>query len=409
MSLAYALTFFCDAMLYYAALGCMGLLRACREDIFWVPILLLAACWLSGRLLGRGRWWLRWTPMAALPLCLVLASNLPGRILSLPMLVYLPLYIWNNRRAPDYDYAADRFRYSLIVAGLALFLSLIFHAASWKRGLPYLFLYFTLNVTLLRLLRHDDRIARSRRFRALNLGGVALVCAAGFGLSQPGIVAALGAAWRWFADNVLLNLLALVFYIVQLALYGLSWLLARFLGSGGFEPAEMPRLNSGTEPYLPAAAEEIRALPPAVRLLLQAIGIAALAALVFVVLRALSRRMARAELSAGADERESLDADAPPRHRAPRLRRDPEDGVRHQYRRALALVRARGGRVTPTMNTLQIQRENASAVDEDAMAALREIYLPVRYGGREATREDVARARRACEDMRKGGKRHVEL
>ena len=34
--------------------------------------------------------------------------------------------------------------------------------------------------------------------------------------------------------------------------------------------------------------------------------------------------------------------------------------------------------------------------------ALREVYLPVRYGERPATREDVARAKAAYEQMRKG-------
>ena len=72
--------------------------------------------------------------------------------------------------------------------------------------------------------------------------------------------------------------------------------------------------------------------------------------------------------------------------------------MRRWYRRVLALVRARGGRLSPTMNTLQIQRENADTVSPDAMGALREVYLPVRYGERPASREDVARAGEAYSD-----------
>ena len=61
MFLAYALPFFCEALLYFGALGCFGLLKYCRGSIFWVPVLLLAGCWLSGRLTGKGTpWWLRW-------------------------------------------------------------------------------------------------------------------------------------------------------------------------------------------------------------------------------------------------------------------------------------------------------------------------------------------------------------
>ena len=77
------------------------------------------------------------------------------------------------------------------------------------------------------------------------------------------------------------------------------------------------------------------------------------------------------------------------------------DGVRLWYRRALALIRARGGRVEASMNTLQIEQANQETVDPDALRALREVYLPVRYGGRAGSRGDAARARAAYERLRK--------
>ena len=401
MSLAYALPFFCDVMLYFGALGCFGLLHFCRDALAWTPVMLLAACWLSGKLTGRGKPWLRWLPMAVAVPCFIVAGNLAGRVACLPMLVYLPLYVYNNRRAPDYDYAADRFRHSLIALGLVVLLSLLFRAAHWKDGLPWLFMYFTLNIALLRLLRHDDGVARSLRFRAINLGGVALVCAAGFGLSQPGIVAVVRAAWQWFLENVVLNALALIAYLIQWALY-LGGRLLMWLGMSNIDGDAMPVIApmDGPGSQLPRTAREIRALPPVVLFLLKAAGVAALAALVFVILRALSRRVARAGHTGGSEEREALDA-APDRPRLSRLRRAPEDGVRQWYRRSLLLLRTRGGRVTPTMNTLQILEQNAPGSDPDALRALREVYLPVRYGGRAAGREDVRRAREAYERLKK--------
>lgn len=401
MSLAYALPFFCDVMLYFGALGCFGLLHYCPDALAWVPVMLLAACWLSGRLTGRGKLWLRWLPMAVAAPCLIVAGNLAGRVACVPMLVYLPLYVYNNRRAPDYDYAADRFRHSLIALALVVLLALLFRAAHWKDGLPWLFMYFTLNIALLRLLRHDDGVARSLRFRVINLGGVALVCAAGFGLSQPGIVAILGAAWRWFLDNVVLNALALIAYLIQWVLY-LGARLLMWMGMSGIESDAMPEINpvAGLGSELPRTAREIRALPPVVLFLLKALGVALLAALMFVILRALSRRVARVESRSGSEEREALDA-AEPRPRLSRLRGGSEDGVRHWYRRSLLLLRARGGRVSPTMNTLQILEQNAATADPVALRALREVYLPVRYGGRAAAREDVQRAKEAYEKLKK--------
>ncbi len=402
MSLAYALPFFCDAMLYFGALGCLGLLYHCRDVLAWTPVMLLAACWLSGQLTGRGKPWLRWLPMAVAAPCLIVAGNTAGQLACLPMLVYLPLYVYNNRRAPDYDYAADRFRHSLIALALVVLMALLFRSEHWQDGLPWLFVYFTLNIALLRLLRHDDGVARSLRFRVINLGGVALVCAVGFALSQPGIVAVVKAGWRWFLENVVLNALALIAYLIQWVLY-LGARLLMWLGMSGIESDAMPDINpvAGLGSGLPRTAREIRALPPVVLFLLKATGVALLAALAFLILRALSRRVARAEFAGASEEREALDA-AEPRPRHSRLRRGAENGVRQWYRRSLLLLRGRGGRVSPTMNTLQILEQNTAAADPDALRALREVYLPVRYGGREATREDVRRAREAYERLKKG-------
>ena len=405
MPFAYALTFFCDALLYYGAIGCLGLLRTCREDLFWAPVILLAGCWACGRLTGQGRDRHRWLPLlAAIPAAALAAGNWPGRLATLPMLVYLPLYLYNNRRPPDYDYAADRFRHSLIGMGAALLLAAGFRAVSWQRGLPYLFLYFTLNMTLLRLLRHDDRVARSRRFRILNFAGVALVCAAGFALSQPAVVTALRAAWGWFLDNVVLNLLALAALAIQYVLYAGAWVLSRLFGVRGLDGMELPSIDpvqgdalNGLRPNA-----QVHMLPVWAQWAIKGAGMALLAVLAFVILRALSRRIGRLESASGTDERESLDALAPGQPRPRLRRRDPQAGVRHWYRKALALIRARGGKVAPTMNTLQIQEENAFAVDRAAMEALRGAYLPVRYDGRTATPQDVRRAKEAYARLRRG-------
>ncbi len=403
MSLTYGLTFFCETMLYLGGLGCLGMLQSCRAGLFWVPVLLLAAACLCGLLTGRGPWWLRYAPTAVVVPCLFLPGNRAGVLAALPMLAYLPLYVYNNRRATDYDYAVDRFRHSLIAAAFLMLLALAIQSPRWTDGLPWLFLYFSLSITLLRLLRHDDRVARTRSFQALNLAGVLLVCGAGFALSQPRIVAAVRLAWGWFCENVLLRLAVLVLYLLQLAFYLIARLVALLLPGIGDGP--MPEFPSalpgeGSEMFAQQVGE-VRALPPFVRFALQAAGFAIAAVLVFLLLRALAQRMGRGESTSGTDERESLDRLEAPRPRAPLLRRSAGDGVRLWYRRALALIRARGGRVEASMNTLQIEQANQETVDPDALRALREVYLPVRYGGRAGSRGDAARARAAYERLRK--------
>ena len=401
MSLSYAMTYFCDAMLYFAALGFLGLLRACGMGVAYVPILLAAGCWACGRLAGRGR--LRWLGLAVIAPCPFLAGNVAGALASLPMMVYLPLYVQNNQRAPDYYYAVERFRHSLIAAVGILLVAALVSAGTWEKGLPYLFLYVTLSLTLLRLLRHDDRVARSRRFRIMNLTGVVLVCMAGFALSRPEIVAVLRRLWLWFAEHVLLNLAMLALYAIQWILYGASWLFTRLFGNVRLRELDLSGLDMGgpAQPMFSQAESAVRELPLLVRLAIQGVGIALLAALAFLVLRAVSRRVVRTEMSSGgSDQRESLD-DGPASRGARFSRRDPVDGVRRQYRRVLTTLRARGGRVTPAMNTQQIQQENVHIADPGALKAIRDVYLPVRYGGRAASSQDIERARIAADRIRK--------
>ena len=400
MPLAYALTYFCDAMLYLAALGLFGWLRARGEAFFYVPVLLSAGCWACGRCMERGK--LRWAGLAAIIPCLFLAVAAKSVVAALPMMVYLPLYVYNNRLVPDYYYAAERFRYSLIIVGVILLFSLALNAQSWKLGLPYLFLYIALSITLLRLLRHDDRMAQSRRFRILNLAEVVLVCAAGFAASQPGILEMLRAAWLWFAGHVLLNLAILILYVLQWVLFAVAWLFNRIFGDMRLDMEGM--LNSSpVEPGQPGLAQTagiIQAMPLLLRLAMQGIGIAVLALLAFMLLRALSGRIGRTEQAGGNDQREALVDEGIPgdaRHRA----RDRLKGVRRQYRQALMVLRARDGHIAPTMNTLQIQQENRHIADSEALEALRKVYLPVRYGDYPATAQDRKLAKAAVERIRR--------
>jgi len=400
LPLAYTLTYFCDTMLYLAALGFFGLLGARGAAFYYVPVLLSAGCWLCGRRIRQEK--LRWLGLAVIIPCLFLAVAARSVVAAIPMLVYLPLYVYNNRVAPDYYYAAERFRHSLIIVGVILVFSLAVNAQGWKRGLPFLFLYIAFSITLLRLLRHDDRMAQSRRFRILNLGEVALVCAVGFAASQPEILGMLRVAWLWFAEHVLLNLAALLLYVFQWVLFAAAWLFTRIFGNVSLDLEGMPDITpvESAQPGLTQTAGSIQALPLLARLAIQGIGVAVLAVLGFMLLRALSGRIGRIEHVGGNDDREALGANESPRgahHRS----RDRVDGVRRQYRQALMVLRAREGHISPTMNTLQIQQENGHIANSNALETLRKVYLPVRYGRYRPTPQDQKQAKDAVERIRK--------
>ena len=130
-------------------------------------------------------------------------------------------------------------------------------------------------------------------------------------------------------------------------------------------------------------------------------GILLAAVIAFLLLRALSRRISRTEERGVNDVRETLPDEPASVGRRPR-RRGGAEGVRYYYRKALLLVRAREGRVTPCMNTLQIEEENAAQFDPDAMKELRRLYLPVRYGEGGADADAARQARAAYERLKRG-------
>ena len=409
MSLLYGLNYFVDVLLYFAILGVLGVLWNASERLFFIPMLLFAGCALSHALSGRKKEWLMWLPLFVFIPCLILARGWGERLLCVAPSVYLFFYIRGNSTVADYYYVARKFRGALIGLCFVMFLVMINPAKSWANGLIYLFLYFAMVIFLLRMLRHDDSTAKSLRFRAMNLAGVASVCAAGFALSRPAVVAVIGKLWALLRDQVLARILAVVLYLVEWVLYGINWVLGMLLPNSELEMdfGGMPamQMDGGMEELLGPAEEGEVQVNPVARAIVIGIGVALLAAVVILVVRLLSRQTARMGTHNDDDERETLtEAEAEPNPGFFRRRRDAEEGVRWYYRRSLQWLKARGGVVSAYMNTEQIQDANADQTDEAALAALREVYLPVRYAEAQATKADAQRAREAYEAIKRGAK-----
>jgi len=152
-----------------------------------------------------------------------------------------------------------------------------------------------------------------------------------------------------------------------------------------------------------AVGKEPITVNPVARAIVIGIGIVALSLLMFYIVRLLSRQTVRMGAGLDNDERETLEETAEDALNAGifKRRKDPELGVRYYYRRYLQLVKARGGKVSQYMNTLQIRDENAQGYDAQALDKIREVYLPIRYGGRAATQQDAQNARAAYEALKK--------
>lgn len=403
MSILYGLNYFVDVLLYFAILGCVGLLAGTSDRLFFIPVILFAACTLCHLLSGKKNEKLRFLPLALFIPCMLLARGWGERILCVAPSVYLCFYLKNNRGLADYYYVARKFRSAMVGLCAVLFFVAISPAHSWGKGLLFLFLYLTLIIYLLRMLRHDDKTVKSTRFKLMNLTGVGAVCAAGFGLSRPAVVAVLARIWALFRDVVLARVLSLLLWLVELVLYGFNLLVGWLFPYRPIEMSygEIPVMEMEGDMETVMAAMEENTVNPVVRAIVIGIGALLAGAILIALVRLLSRQTARMGTANEDDERENLtEAEAAPRPGRLR-RRDPEDGVRWYYLRALQSLRAKGGTVTQYMNTEQIRDENAELTDLAAMNRLREIYLPARYGEQTPSPADVQAAREASEQIRR--------
>ena len=139
---------------------------------------------------------------------------------------------------------------------------------------------------------------------------------------------------------------------------------------------------------------------------LAALGIVALCALTFALLRILSRQMSRDAAVERREERESIDASRRGESAGGALRRrkDPVDAVRYTYRKFLRLAQSRSVPINERQNSLQIRNLSRTRFEESALDALRETYIRARYGEISGP-EDVQRAKDAYERLRATSRR----
>lgn len=408
MSVVYGLKLACDLYYYFAAIALFGALVHASGALIALPVLLGIGAGAGFAAAGKGQW-ARYLPLS---LCLVAMPWLQGPadvLRALPALAYAVLYVRGNRRATDYDYACERFRQGMFLMPLCLFFCLTLGAESFLSAVPPLFLHLTLSVTLLRMLRHEDRTIAQKRFQAMNLMGVAGACGLGALLSTDWALWAFKAVALFLYDFALLPVLRAVLWLVNGVLRGISWLLSLLpWGDGAMDAPQLDAefaQETELQMELGVTAEQVAA-NPVVKYVLAALGIVALCALTFALLRILSRQMSRDAAVERREERESIDASRRGESAGGALRRrkDPVDAVRYTYRKFLRLAQSRSVPINERQNSLQIRNLSRTRFEESALDALRETYIRARYGEISGP-EDVQRAKDAYERLRATSRR----
>lgn len=402
MSVVYGLKLACEAYFYLSVVALLGMTRGAARGIVAVPALIGIGAgigfWLSGRS-ERARY--GFLVLGLIPVAFSLQKA--ELLLTLPMLAYSVFYVRNNRRATDYYYAFRRFRAEMVALPLFFLFSLTIGEGSLERAIPALFLYLAMSITLLRMLRHEERILRQKRFQMLNLAGIAGVGALGAALSTHWAIQALRAAARFAYTYALLPALNAVLFVLKLVMRAVGWFFSLFPHSDA--PAEIPALEMqsglGAEEAFQSLTAEQAMANPAVRRVLEITGIVIAVVAAFFLLRALSRHAPSAAGAERSEERESL---VSPQTRARRSAKERAEGktvggVRRVYVSFLKMAEARGVLLNGRQNSLQIRDLAREKMDFEALDALRSVYIRARYDNC-ADEADLKKAQNALKRLK---------
>lgn len=405
MTLAFFLKILNDLCFYSGIVALFGGYFGLEGSLLPQLVLLALAAALS-RLLWEKRHALRWIPLLLLIPALLLPCALAGRVILLPPSLYVLWTVLRQRFRLGYYAAADLFLLELKLLPAPLVLMLILGQPSMveRYSLPYVLVLVLGSILLLRMLRHDEETLRQPRFRLMNLLSLAALCLLGLVLGSS-----------WFRGAVLW-VLKKAWGVVSIPL---AWVMSAFgallavtvgnLLSALFKNGDpesmkeiLERMESGqqeTQNTLEQAATQTEGVDPAVRTVLLLVLLALLS---FFLFRALRSRGDREAPPAGAQSRMAAQPLQPGERPVTRLNaRTPARQVRYWYRQLLLRARQEGAEITGFQTSRQQTGAAEDAFDDrEALARLRQLYLPARYADR-ATGEDAREARELVHRLKK--------
>lgn len=405
MSLVYGLKLACDLTHLAALLALLGLTADGAPKLLALSLLLGAGAGFGDRCKHRGEK-ARYAPLLLGALTLFLHLTRADVVFSIPFAVYSVMYVKGNRRATDYYYANQRFRYGLLAILFVLLLSFLTDVGHFASAVPALFLHLALSITLLRMLRHEKHVIVQRKFQLMNLGSVLAMCAVGGALSTDWVLGWLKKIASLACDYLLLPVIQAVVWLVECVMRGINWLISLLPFEEGaieFSNELMPEMpEMGQTSLVPETMADVAA-NPMLKQILQIVGVVALCIAVFFVLRVLSKQSARGAETEKQDERERLDEPRRAKNAlggALRRRGDPVLGVRHVYRKFLRMAEGRNVPLNGCQNSLQIRNLAQDQFDPQALDALRSAYILARYDA-SASDESLAQAKDALNRLKK--------
>lgn len=399
MVLMHFLRALADLGFYYSIAGILSTLAGGRLT----PALLLvqSGCFALSSALRRSRV-ARTAALIPALLALVLPAAPADRLASLPPALYLAYLAWTDNYQLSWSRQAGQLSlFCKVFPAAALGLSMAgFWRPVFSAGLPLALLTAAASVLLTRSLRHDPEVYLQPGYQLVNFASVALLTLAALALGSPWALRAAsflaGAVYNGLIAPVLLGISVLIGTLLLWIVPLVRWLFSRSSVEGQEQSLELD-LETPMQRQLEELQESLPAAPSRMLTWL-AVTAAVLAAAAATVL--LFRWMARRRCD-GEPGTAPLRADVPQRESAPAQPGTYAYRVRRQYRAFLRLCGRRGLAFALSDTSTDVGRRALDVFpEEEALAALRDIYQRARYQGR-ASREDYQRCKRLLGVLKK--------
>jgi len=290
--------------------------------------------------------------------------------------------------------------YMCIVLPISLFFALnsTFFGAFLSGALgPYLLMFATCGIVLMRMIRHDSDILMQTRFKIMNSLGVAGVIIAGVSLGSPQGVQFMGAVFHFLYFGVFIPIASLIFMIVGFILFPI-------LSLFGFEEWDVyfPVADSADMYGIPGDIEVYQLERGLSYYIAQIVVLIIIVVVAFYVLRAMFRFLTeKSIIRDGAPviiERVFLGDENRAKKKEPRVNHQ----IRQVYRKFLKLCEKKGMTIHPSLTTKDISDAYGAATkDNTSPDRLREIYIESRYGEKTPTNADVKECRELYNRMKK--------
>ena len=347
---------------------------------------------------------LKYLPLISCGLLFIRGASGVQTAAALPVIAYLFLKIRNGHWEARYPAVISTLKAGSLAYGIFLFFLWIY-ASDVAKGMnsasvPFFAMFLILSVFSMRLQRDSAIMSFGTKYRLLSLLPVILTVLLAVLLTSAPARALFGMLAELFGKYILYPMVVAFAYImlaiINVLKYPVLWLLRR-AGMHTIDESEMGFEDLGDLSDM-FDVEEVTG-SPVLDVIWKALPAILLLILVIFIVRRISRNTGISAASAGTYQREAITADRPKRRTWKDLLRPPLTPVREAYRQYLKLCASSQIPADGSLASDEVLRLTAQHIPAEDAEKLRELWLPVRYGGKEDN--DPAEAKQLIKHIKK--------